>query len=173
MMPTKSSPQGIVRNDSLRSPGGTRKSVRFSFNDRWDPMVKAEDVQLHCPQRARDVQLQPPRRSSDISPKLSRKCNREGSKPRRSRSLLSMTGNKSLAITGLGTEKSQSMNTTTRSNYLIDCALEVVRDSTEYTQINKELISCPSWETHWKSQMILPRRSTGSIFLLATCRPFG
>ena len=189
MVPTKSLPRGIVRNDSIRSSGGTRKSVRFSFNDRWDhspsspsgtrksvglsfhnrwdPMIKAEDVQLQCPQRARDMQLQPPRRSSDISPKLSRKCNREESKPRRSRSLLNMTANK-------GNEKPPSMSMATRTYYFINCALGVVRDSTKHAQISKELVFRPSSETHRNSQMIpyCFEEVRADIFLSAICPPF-
>lgn len=189
MVPTKSLPRGIVRNDSIRSSGGTRKSVRFSFkdrwdhspsspggarksiglsfHDRWDPMVKAEDVQLKCPQRARDIQLQPPRRSSDISSKLSRKCNREESKPRRSRSLLNTTANN-------GAEKPPAMNMTTRSYYFINCALDIVGDSTEHAQISKELVFGPPSETHRNSQMIpyCFEEVRTDIFLSAACPPF-
>jgi hypothetical protein len=196
MMPTQPLPQGIVRTSSLYSPGGTRKKVRFSFNDRWnplvkaedvqllvdrwDPLVKAEDVQLQCPHRARDVQLQLPRRSSDISPKLSTKIRREESKPRRAMSLMSfpkklssienspprtVTRKISLPRTGLGNGKPSLTN-------VIDCALDVVMDSGEPSQISKELVGIP-WETNWKSQQItVPHcleEALRNIFLFATC----
>jgi hypothetical protein len=179
-MPTESLPQGIVRTSSLYSPGGTRKKVRFNVNDRcnplvkaedvqlpvdrWDPLVNAEDIQLQCPQRTIDVQLiQLPRHSSDISPKLSKKSRREESKPRRAMSLLSFpnklssienppphtaTRKNSLPRTGLGDDKPSLTK-------VIHCALDVVRDSSEHSQISKELVSIP-WETNWKSQITNP-----------------
>jgi hypothetical protein len=174
MMPTESLPRGIRRIDSSHLCGGTRKSVRFSFDDRWDPMVQAEDIQLQCRQKTRDVQLQPPRRSSDTSPTLSRNFNREEPKPKRARSLLSLAAVKSrihtsfqknltshekpprkssLPRTGLGNEKPPLMNMSPRSSYLIECALDVVRESSEHSQINKELVNRPR-RTNLKSQRI-------------------
>jgi hypothetical protein len=163
-------PQGIVRTSSLYSPGGTRKKVRFIFNDRWNPLVKAEDVQLPIDRwdplvKAEDVQLQCPQRTRDvhISPKLSKKIRREESKPRRAMSLLpfpkklssienppprTVTRKNSLPRTGFCNDKPSMTN-------VIDCTLDVVRDSSEHSQISKELVSIP-WETNWKSQITNP-----------------
>jgi hypothetical protein len=95
-----------------------------------------------------------------------------------------VTRKNSLPRTGLGNEKPPSMNKPPLPSHLINYALDVVSDSSEHSEISKELVSSEhsqiskllvsKWDTHWKSQITIPPyvEALRSTFFVATCRSF-